>query len=58
MLVGNNSGLQTKIIAAFHSTALGGHSGIQATYQRVKKLFTWPGLKAPVESFIQQCQIC
>jgi len=43
--VGNNTALRTKIIAAFHSTAVGGHSGVQASYQRVKKLFFWPGLK-------------
>lgn len=56
--VGNNSALQTRIIAAFHASAVGGHSGIQATYQRVKKLFYWPGLKTHVESFVQQCQVC
>jgi hypothetical protein len=56
--VGSNSGLQTKIISAFHSSPIGGHSGIQATYQRIKKIFTWPGLKGAVESFVQQCQVC
>jgi hypothetical protein len=29
--VGDNSALQAKIIQKFHSSALGGHSGIQAT---------------------------
>lgn len=37
---------------------LGGHSGILATYQRIRKLFYWPGLKQGVEDFIKQCQIC
>jgi hypothetical protein len=54
--VGSNSALQTKISSAFHS--VGGHSGIHATYQRVKKLFYWPGLKSDVESFVKQCQVC
>jgi hypothetical protein len=31
--VGSNSALQTKLIAAFHSSAIRGHSGTQATYQ-------------------------
>lgn len=56
--VGNNSSLQTKIISAFHSSAIGGHSGFQATYQRIKKLFCWSGLKRDVESFVKQCQVC
>ena len=43
--VGDNSGLQTKIITALHSSAVGGHSGQRATYQRVKRMFYWKGLK-------------
>ena len=56
--IGNNSALQTKIIAAFHASPIGGHSGITATYHRVKGLFYWKGLKQAVESFVQQCEIC
>jgi len=29
--IGNNSALQTKLLAAFHSSAIGGHSGTKAT---------------------------
>jgi len=50
--------MQTKLIAAFHSSALGGHSGVNATYHRLKKLFIWPGMKSDVDSFVKQCQIC
>lgn len=56
--IGQNSALQTKIIAAFHSSPIGGHSGVNATYQRVKQSFIWKGLKNHVESFVQQCEIC
>jgi len=56
--VGQNSALQTKIIAAFHSSPIGGHSGVYATYQRIKQLFIWKGLKQQVESFVQQCEVC
>jgi hypothetical protein len=37
--VAENSTLKTKLISAFHSTSLDGHSWIQATYLRIKKLF-------------------
>lgn len=30
-----------KLIAAFHASAIGGHSGVQATYYRLKQLFCW-----------------
>uniref|UniRef100_A0A0A8YT52 Integrase catalytic domain-containing protein n=1 Tax=Arundo donax TaxID=35708 RepID=A0A0A8YT52_ARUDO len=56
--IGSNSALQSRIIAALHDSALGGHSGIQATYQRVKKVFAWTGLKVAVEEFVKQCGVC
>lgn len=56
--VGANSGLHSKLIEAFHASPIGGHSGIQATYQRVKKLFQWHGIKQDVQTFVQQCQVC
>lgn len=56
--MGSNSALQTKIISTFHDSTIGGHSGILATYQRVKRLFVWKGLKHAVEEFVQQCTVC
>jgi hypothetical protein len=44
--IGSNSTLQTKLITAFHSSPVGGHSGAHATYQRLKKLFAWTGMKS------------
>lgn len=52
--VGNNSALQTKLITALHSSAIGGHSGQRATYQRLKKMFYWKVMKQDVETFVQQ----
>jgi hypothetical protein len=56
--IGANAALKTRLISAFHASAVGGHSGIQATFQRVKKLFAWQGQKQDVVSFVQQCAIC
>jgi hypothetical protein len=56
--VGSNSALQTKLIMAFHASAVGGHSGTDATYQRLKRLFAWSGLKAQVVDFVRQCDTC
>jgi hypothetical protein len=56
--IGHNSALQTKLIASFHSSPLGGHSGVQATYNRLKHHFSWKGMKADVDSFIKQCSVC
>ncbi|WVZ85793.1 hypothetical protein U9M48_032667 [Paspalum notatum var. saurae] len=56
--VGQNLALKTKIIAAMHSSPVGGHSGFKATYYRIKKLFGWKGLRADVDEYVKQCQIC
>jgi hypothetical protein len=51
--VAQNAALQTKLIHALHSSAIGGHSGINATYFRLKKLFHWKGLKQDVEDYVR-----
>jgi hypothetical protein len=56
--IGNNSALQTKLISALHASAIGGHSGVMATYYRVKQYFTWKGLKRDVDNFVKRCQVC
>lgn len=56
--IGANTALQAKLIAVLHDSAVGGHSSIVATYQRVRKLFARPGLKRAVEDYIHQCRTC
>lgn len=46
--VGANKLAQQHILQALHDSGVGGHSGFNATYQRVKNLFAWPKLKAVV----------
>lgn len=56
--IGSNSALQTRLIAAMHSSAIGGYSGTNATYHRLKNLFVWKGMKQDVDNFVKQCSIC
>lgn len=56
--LGNNQALQDRVIAAFHSSALGGHSGFLVTFSRLKKLFAWHGMKAAVQAFVASCHTC
>jgi len=56
--VGNDIGLQTKLITAVHASAVGGHSGVAVTYRRLKQLFAWTGMKSAVQSFVSACVIC
>lgn len=56
--IGNNSALQTRLITAFHSSAIGWHSGVNATYHRIKQNFVWKGMKSDIDKYIKQCSIC
>lgn len=56
--IGANTATRTKLIAAMHNSAVGGHSGSTATYQRMRKLFDWRGLKRDVEEYVRQCTVC
>lgn len=46
------------MLNALHSSAIGGHSGNAATYQRVKRLFYCPRLNAFVVFITQSCGTC
>jgi transposase InsO family protein len=41
-----------------HASGLGGHSGVKATYQKVKALFAWPHLKQVVQDYVATCSVC
>lgn len=58
LVLGHDDKLKAKLISALHQSALGGHSGMKATYQRVKKLFYWSGMKKDIELLVSQCPIC
>jgi hypothetical protein len=56
--VGNANGLRSKILSSLYSSAIGGHSGMKATYQRVRRIFQWPNMKKQVEEFVVACATC
>jgi hypothetical protein len=56
--IGNNQQLKHKLLLAFHSSPMGGHSGIPVTYMRMKKLFAWTSLKHSVVEFVKTCSVC
>jgi hypothetical protein len=50
--IGNDVELRNKILSSLHSSVIGGHSGIRATYHRIKKIFYWPNPKKIVKTFV------
>lgn len=58
LVIGSHGELREKLINEFHNTALGGHSGVQVTYHRLKALFYWKGMKKEVKQFVRSCDNC
>lgn len=50
--LGGSTAMQQRIIAAFHDSAMGGHSGFPVTYRRIRWLFAWPKMKAHVQHYV------
>jgi len=42
LVIGDREILRGKILDSLHGSLVGGHSGMQNTYHRVKQLFYWP----------------
>ena len=43
---------------AVHDTSLGGHSGQRGTYEKLKALFYWEGIKQDVIKFVSAYNVC
>jgi hypothetical protein len=56
--LGSNASLQKKVISALHDSPVGGHSGAPVTFQKVSKLFFWPGMRASILDYVRHCSTC
>lgn len=58
LYIPSHSPLKELLLEEFHTSLLGGHSGISKTYGRLKENVYWEGMKHDVTKFVQSCQIC
>lgn len=58
LVVGNNSEVKLHILKWLHDSAVGGHSGRDATLHRVKFLFYWPKMSVEVQRYVRNCSVC
>ena len=47
-----------KLLREFHTCPIGGHQGIQRTYERLKLYISWPNMFKDVEEYIKSCETC
>jgi hypothetical protein len=41
-----------------HDNPIGGHLGMNRTYDRLKLFTSWPGMKQDLEKYIRRCETC
>ncbi len=56
--IGNHGHLRQELVKQLHASSLGGHSGIDNSYKRIKQLFYWPSMKADIEDMVKNCEVC
>jgi transposase InsO family protein len=56
--VGSDVPLHHKLVAAFHQSPVGGHSGVPVTYRKIKQVFAWKGMKTFVQNWVASCLTC
>ncbi|KAJ9537912.1 hypothetical protein OSB04_030645 [Centaurea solstitialis] len=58
LLIPEVPALRLKLLQEYHSSTIGGHSGITATIRRIGGSFSWSHLREDVARFINDCTIC
>lgn len=56
--LGHSPCLQSQVLSALHDSPLGGHSVVLVTYQKLKQLFFWPGMRTATTEFIRTYDVC
>jgi len=49
---------RTKMIMGNHSTAIGGHKGVNKTLKRIKNGYSWLHMKKDIQNFIKKSEDC
>nr|GEV71166.1 protein NYNRIN-like [Tanacetum cinerariifolium] len=57
-VVGQDVELRKKLVDHFYNSAIGGHSGVQATTKRLTTYFYWKGLRKMVKEWVRNCDTC
>lgn len=58
LVIEEEESLKRRVLKALHDSFVDGHSREVNTYNKVKQLFCWPGLKKAVKDYVKACDIC
>lgn len=58
LVIPASSSLIQHILEEFHSSPVGGHSGITRTIALIASQFVWPKMRQAIKTFVQNCVVC
>lgn len=58
LYVGTGGSLKKDRLWELHDSAVGGHSGQEATLRRISQFFYWPMIKQEIIAYVQACDTC
>jgi hypothetical protein len=58
LFIPRTSSFKNVLLEEYHSSTLGGHSGIHKTYGRLSENVFWEGMKQDVVNFVKSCLTC
>lgn len=50
--------LRTKVLEECHDSPIGGHFGVEKTWNRVRQLYYFPRMKQFIRTYISKCHLC
>ncbi|KAL5787933.1 hypothetical protein ACOSP7_004882 [Xanthoceras sorbifolium] len=58
ILIGSQANQEQKLVEEDHSSAMGGHSGVQGTMKRLQLYFYWDSMLKEVTARVLDCTVC
>lgn len=58
LFIPEETNLRKSLIEEFHSSPVGGHSGVKGTLHRLAAVFSWPHMAQDVKLAVQTCSQC
>lgn len=50
--------VRQSVLKAYHDSPLGGHQGFYKTVQAIRERFWWPGYRAAIQAYCEECVSC
>jgi hypothetical protein len=58
LFIPSKSDFKQTLLEEFHSSPLGGHSGVHRTFGRLQENVFWHGMRKEVSEFVKACLVC